>query len=151
MRLASDSLRSGGDEFVEHARIEAAGGQSVDVNVVRTRLLGKCFCETDDGRLGGGVGAAHGQGSRGTSARQLDDFSIAYVLEMRQYSATQQHGTQKVDLDRTHPFVPVNTFGGTAGACDTRIVDQNVEASEFPKCSNHQGARISGLGDIGSQ
>ena len=78
-------------------------------------------------------------------------FPYPDMLEVRQYSATQQHRTQKVDLDRTHPFVPVNTFGGTAGACHTRIVDQDVEASEFRKRSLHQGARISGLGDIGSQ
>ncbi len=57
-------------------------------------------------------------------------FPYSALLEVRQNRAAQQDRPQEIDLDRPHPFFPVDTLDGAAGPEDAGVVDQNVETAE---------------------
>ena len=147
-----DPLGTGGEKFIQHARVESAGRDRIDVDVVRARLFGECFDETDDGRLGCRVGAQHGQRIRGAAARQLDDFAALCLLEVRQ----QPRGSASTEPRRLISIVRIHScqstlsiapMGPATPALLTRMSRRPNSASAPSTSRRH----IRRLGDIGGQ
>ena len=50
MKRRSDVFRTGGEKFIQHARVERTGCYRVDVNVMLACFLGESFYETPGSR-----------------------------------------------------------------------------------------------------
>ena len=111
-----------------------AGGDGIDVDAVRTELVGELAGEGDDAALGRGVGARTvgaepPPGDRG----QVDDLAAAAPLHHRDHGMGEQERAVEVEGDQLLPVGETELLGRGLRIVDHRAaadgVDQDVDAT----------------------
>ena len=89
VEIRADLVRPGGQDLVEQARVQRAGGDGVHIDLERREFERERFRQAHDGRLAGGVGADVGHGIGRAAAGKVDDLAVAAAFLNRRIAARQ--------------------------------------------------------------
>ena len=129
--------------------LDKAGGNRVDLNVIRGQFNGEHFRQHQHRGLTNTVDPHVGQRCFASDGGQVDHLATTPLAHTRDTGTHQAEITFDIDIEN---LIPVALFAAEQGAkvrIGRRIVDQNVDAPEFCASAVNQVLYAIGIAGVG--
>src|SRR5204862_6104777 len=95
--LGTRRICAGGENLIEHLRVQGPGGDGIDVDACTAKLRRKRFGEPYQPALGGGIRAEPRARAGSAATRHVDDLAVLPRPHDRKHQTTEVYRREQID------------------------------------------------------